>query len=170
MMRLSRLEAKVELQSEELICLNTLAHSCAQMLAPMAEKMNITISIHGEAKLTATRKRLEELLGNLMDNALQYNKNGGSVKVMLFEDCDVVIMTVEDTGIGIAKEHHERIFERFFMVDKARSGDVRGTGLGLSIVKHVATQLGGTLDIISELGKGTTISVIFKKHRGEPHA
>ncbi len=102
---------------------------------------------------------LELVVNNLLDNALKYTPGGGRVWVRLDTDEGVAVLEVEDTGIGIAREHHSRIFERFYRVDKARSRELGGTGLGLSIVKHVCRALGGSISVASEVGTGSTFRV-----------
>jgi two-component system phosphate regulon sensor histidine kinase PhoR len=102
---------------------------------------------------------LELVVNNLLDNALKYTPQGGKVWVRVDTDGKSAILEVVDTGIGIAREHHERIFERFYRVDKARSREVGGTGLGLSIVKHICKLLGGSVSIASDIGVGSTFRV-----------
>ena len=104
---------------------------------------------------------IEEIIYNLCDNAIAYNKPGGSVRVMLASTPEGERVTVADTGIGIPRELRERVFERFYRVDKSHSSG--GTGLGLSIVKHGAAYLGVRMELDSELGKGSTFTLIFPK-------
>ena len=104
---------------------------------------------------------LEELIYNLCDNGIRYNTEGGEVQVDVHREQEQVILTVQDTGIGIPKEHQERIFERFYRVDKSRSKSTGGTGLGLAIVKHVVVRHHAQLKLESQPGKGTTIRVLF---------
>ena len=104
---------------------------------------------------------LREVVYNLCENAVKYNKNEGSVHVCIHKTEDTVVLSVKDTGIGIPKEHHDRIFERFYRVDKSRSKETGGTGLGLSIVKHIVQAHGGSLTIDSEPGQGSCICAIF---------
>ena len=106
---------------------------------------------------------LHEIVYNLCDNAIKYNKQDGYVNVSIYEKDDHVCLEVEDGGIGIGKEHHEKIFERFYRVDKSHSKKSGGTGLGLSIVKNAVKYHQGTIDIESELEKGTKITVKFNK-------
>ena len=98
---------------------------------------------------------------NLMDNAVKYNKDGGLVIVRLGEEKGQAVLTVTDTGIGISPEHQERVFERFYRVDKSHSKEIGGTGLGLSIVKHAALILGAAIELDSTVGKGTIVTVRF---------
>ena len=98
---------------------------------------------------------------NLMDNAVKYNKDGGLVIVRLGQEGNQAVLTVTDTGIGISPEHQERVFERFYRVDKSHSKEIGGTGLGLSIVKHAALILGAAIELDSTVGKGTIVTVRF---------
>ncbi|MCI8933796.1 MAG: PAS domain-containing sensor histidine kinase, partial [Clostridiaceae bacterium] len=102
---------------------------------------------------------LHSIIYNLCDNAIKYNKVGGEVKVSVEKQDAGALLTVSDTGIGIPPQEQERIFERFYRVDKSRSKEVGGTGLGLSIVKHAVLIHHGTIEVDSEIGKGTTITV-----------
>jgi len=122
----------------------------------------VTIALNGtECYVTANRQMMEELLYNLCDNAIRYNNPGGSVDVQTYAREGHTYLVVKDTGIGISKEHQERIFERFYRVDKSRSKSTGGTGLGLAIVKHIIAKSHAELELESEPGKGTTIRVIF---------
>ena len=111
--------------------------------------------------INGVRPVLHEMIYNLCDNAIVYNKEGGEVKVTLSEENGEKILTVEDTGIGIAAEHQPRVFERFYRVDKSHSKETGGTGLGLSIVKHGAILHDGTISLESEQNKGTKITIAF---------
>ena len=103
------------------------------------------------------------MIYNLCDNAVKYNKENGSVTLAVGNKDGAAFVTVKDTGIGIAPEHTERVFERFYRVDKSRSKLIGGTGLGLSIVKHIAASFGGKIALKSTLGEGTEITVAFNK-------
>ena len=111
------------------------------------------------------RRLLYETVYNLCDNAIQYNVPGGSVRVTVTDRGDSAAISVADTGIGIAPEHQSRVFERFYRVDKSHSKASGGTGLGLSIVKHAVAYHHGTLDLESQPGKGTTITVTIPKKK-----
>ena len=138
-----------------------------QMLEISAQKHSIIIDVTGsDVKITADKQMLEELIYNLCDNAIRYNNPGGKVKVSVYtrQNNGVTenVLEVADNGIGIPKEHQDRIFERFYRVDKSRSKSTGGTGLGLAIVKHiVAKHHNAHIELESELGKGTTIRVVF---------
>ena len=104
---------------------------------------------------------IEELIYNLCDNAMSYNVVGGSVLVSVEQEQKAAVLRVKDTGIGIPKEHQERIFERFYRVDKSRSKSTGGTGLGLAIVKHIVAVHQAEISLISETNQGTEVIVVF---------
>ena len=106
---------------------------------------------------------LDEIVYNLLDNAIKYNKPGGTAKINVSNTADGVLLCVSDTGIGIPSESADRVFERFYRVDKSRSRKIGGTGLGLSIVKHGAALHGAKISLESSEGVGTKISVLFPK-------
>ena len=134
-------------------------------LKDVAYKKNVHLFIEGkEVYCRAVRPILEEVLYNLCDNGIKYNRDDGTVSIHIEEEEENVRIVVKDTGIGIPREDISRVFERFYRVDKSHSREIGGTGLGLSIVKHGVTFLGGTVDMISELGKGTEITVILPKN------
>lgn len=160
--RLSELDGTEEEVCFERLNLYQLADTCVEMLALNAEKHNVTIRLSGaECYITGNKQMIEELLYNLCDNAIRYNNEGGSVSVEVYPRHGQTVLTVRDTGIGIPKEHQERIFERFYRVDKSRSKSTGGTGLGLAIVKHIIAKHNAKMELASEVGKGTTITVIF---------
>ena len=109
----------------------------------------------------ADKQLMEELIYNLCENAIRYNNRGGSVTVTVDREKDETFLSVRDTGIGIPPEHQDRVFERFYRVDKSRSKATGGTGLGLAIVKHIVSQHGARLFMDSEPGRGTEIRVVF---------
>ena len=112
--------------------------------------------------------RIKQLLINLIENAIKYNKVGGSVTVKVFEDDEHIYLNVSDTGIGVKEEHLKRLFERFYRVDKGRSRAMGGTGLGLAIVKHIVNSMGGFIEVNSKYGEGTEFLVTLLKAREEP--
>lgn len=139
-----------------------LAAETVEALNFKASKDNIKITLTGDVcYVTGNKGMLEELIYNLCDNAIRYNKPGGSVEISLKRIGGNVELSVKDTGIGIPEKYHERIFERFYRVDKSRSKETGGTGLGLAIVKHIAMQHNATIQVISQPGEGTEIKVIF---------
>lgn len=168
--RLSRIEADSE-DMKEPVDLLALAQEEREHLLPAAAKKNVSIVCQGEsAVIHGNRTLLQEAIYNLCENAVKYNKQDGSVTVTVSGNDDTVTFTVEDTGIGISREHHDRIFERFYRVDKSRSKETGGTGLGLSIVKHVVQVHHGQLSIESEAGKGCIISAIFPRFSEANHS
>ena len=133
-------------------------------LSEAAKKQDVHLYIEGERiKLHTVPNILEEVLFNLCDNAIKYNKQGGSVCIRLEENGDNVCISVQDNGVGIPKEDQSRVFERFYRVDKSHSKEIGGTGLGLSIVKHGVSFLGGEVELESTPGQGTEVSVKFPK-------
>ena len=130
------------------------------------QENSVTLSYDGShGYIYANKMMMEELVYNLTDNAIRYNNKNGSVDVSVKAEDGKVILRVKDTGIGIPKEHQERIFERFYRVDKSRSKSTGGTGLGLAIVKHIVARNNAQLDMDSEPGKGTDIKVTFDAYR-----
>lgn len=162
--RLSQLDGPNEETTFERLNLHELARNCVDNLQMNAAKHHVTVSLQGrDCFLMANRQMMEELLYNLCDNAIRYNRENGSVLVEVTPMEENAMLRVSDTGIGISKEHQERIFERFYRVDKSRSKSTGGTGLGLAIVKHIIAIHKAKLDLKSEKGKGTQITVLFPK-------
>lgn len=160
--RLSELDSTEQTPVFERLNLYQLAETCVEMLSMNAEKHHVTISLQGmESYINGNRQMIEELLYNLCDNAIRYNNENGTVKVIIYQRQKQTILVVKDTGIGIPQEHQERIFERFYRVDKSRSKSTGGTGLGLAIVKHILVKHNASIELQSELGKGTVMTVIF---------
>ena len=131
-------------------------------LSQKAREYNVHVSLVGEhIKIIGYRQVLDEMIHNVIENAIKYNHPDGKVTVTT-ELCDgCPCFTVKDTGIGIPKEAQERIFERFYRVDKSHSRETGGTGLGLSIVKHAAQLHSAKINLTSEVDKGTTVQIIF---------
>ena len=159
---LSELDDGVKLNLEKMD-LYEAAKNCIKNLKVAADKNDIKLILLGTtAYINADKSMMDEVLYNLCDNAIRYNNKGGNVIVDVSNTLDgKVKLTVKDNGIGIGKEHQERIFERFYRVDKSRSRESGGTGLGLAIVKHILTSHGAELSLASEPGKGTSITVTF---------
>ena len=138
---------------------------CAQSierLSPVAARQSVTLALTGEhAEIEGVEQMLKEMFYNLLDNAIKYNVPGGSVTASVRKSAGRTILSVSDTGIGIPYAHQPRVFERFYRVDKSHSKEVGGTGLGLSIVRHAAQYHGARLELKSQPGKGTTITVTF---------
>jgi len=161
--RLSQLDEGVELPMEE-VNLRSLTEEVFTTLVPSAEEKNITLIAEGDAHAIGVRRLLYEVIYNLCDNGIKYNKDGGSVIVCLSENDTETLITVKDTGIGIPPEHQSRIFERFYRVDKSHSKASGGTGLGLSIVKHTVQVHHGKIGLASETGLGTVITITLPKN------
>ncbi|MDO4355172.1 MAG: ATP-binding protein [Clostridia bacterium] len=158
---LSRLEEPAE-QERVRVDLLELAQDAKERLERQAEARDVTVSVCGRpVSVFGAREMLEEMALNLLDNAIKYNRQGGSVTVEVGEAEGRAHFRVSDTGIGIDAQYHDRIFERFFRVDKSRSRQVGGTGLGLSIVKHAAAYHHAKIDVNSAPSCGTTIQVTF---------
>ena len=156
---MDRTEYQVSMQ---LISLSELAKNCVEELRVSAGKRKVSLRYIGEnVEVYGNKQLLEELLWNLCENAIRYNVENGIVKVQVEKGIQEIYLIVSDTGIGISKEHQERVFERFYRVDKSRSKESGGTGLGLAIVKHIVAQHDATLTLESEEGKGTKITVCF---------
>lgn len=159
--RLSQLDENTEMNWETVDALSV-AKEALEMVGPIAESRNISLTIKGEpAPLTSVHKLLYDIIYNLCDNAVKYNKEGGFVKVDVKTAGDKVQVAVSDNGVGIAPADQSRVFERFYRMDKSHSRESGGTGLGLSIVKHAVAYLKGSISLESTLGKGTTITVSF---------
>ncbi len=161
--RLSQLD-EGDVMPRETVDLLTLSQEAADDLMAAAEQKNVTISVTGESTcVSGVRRLLYEVVYNLCDNGVKYNVEGGSVSVRVGMEDGKAVVSVTDTGIGIAPEHQGRIFERFYRVDKSHSKASGGTGLGLSIVKHAVQYHHGTVELQSEEGKGTTIRILLPK-------
>ena len=167
MLKLSNIENLQSLKAvEESATEVELSDIAAEVIAALeveAEKKNLTVTLEGKGVVVADPRKIYEIINNLYSNAVNYNVLNGSIKVVIGKtDCGTVL-TVADTGIGIDKKHIPRLCERFYRVDKSRSKKTGGTGLGLAIVKHVCALYGAELNISSEEGVGTTVTVTFKK-------
>jgi two-component system phosphate regulon sensor histidine kinase PhoR len=161
-LKLSQLDENSVPRSKEPVDLSAIAAQVVDRLASTADRRSVKI----ETKLTPLKvigvaQILDEMVYNLVENAIKYNKEGGNVYVTLEKEGAKVRLTVRDTGIGIPDADRQRVFERFYRVDKSHSKEIGGTGLGLSIVKHGAAFHGATLTLDSTLGQGTVISVLF---------
>lgn len=163
-LRLSRLdEGAADMQWDTVDLYEAAQHTVHELTAP-AELAGVSIHLEGSsAYISAIPQLLGAILFNLADNAVKYNKPGGCVTIRIEDRASEALLTVSDTGIGIAPENQQRVFERFYRVDKSHSKAVGGTGLGLSIVKHGVQILGARIDLESEVGKGTTVTVHFPK-------
>ena len=161
-LRLSRLDEGAADMQWASIDLYETAKSAMQELTAPAELKNVSIRLEGtKTVIQGIPQLVSGIVFNLMDNAVKYNKDGGLVIVRLGQEKNQAVLTVTDTGIGISPEHQERVFERFYRVDKSHSKEIGGTGLGLSIVKHAALILGAAIELDSTVGKGTIVTVRF---------
>lgn len=159
--RLSQLDENNE-PATETVELTEIAKEVVEVLAESAAKKNVELTVEGEPQtIFGVRRYIYEIIYNLCDNAIRYNKDDGKAEIKIGKDGGHVFVAVKDTGIGIAPEHHSRIFERFYRVDKSHSKETGGTGLGLSIVKHAVQYHSGKVTLDSETGKGTTVKIVF---------
>lgn len=162
--KLSELDDGTIEYEPETVDLYTLSLEIASRLSPQAQEKKIHFTVNGEkAEITGVRKILDEIIFNLCDNAVKYNRSGGDVKVSVKNSADTVTVTVSDTGIGIPTVQQDRVFERFYRVDKARSKSIGGTGLGLSIVKHGVMYHNAQISLESKENEGTTVVINFPK-------
>lgn len=167
---LSELDEENVTSEKEEVNLYDVVCSSSEHLAQKAKELNVSVNIEldkieaSEAVIHSIPTLVHEIIYNLMDNAIKYNKDPGSVLVRLYRRPNgKFAVSLADTGIGIEEKYMDRIFERFFRVDKSHSREIGGTGLGLSIVKHAAKVIGAELEVRSEVGEGTSIDVIFAK-------
>lgn len=162
--KISELDEKNARVDCEEVDLYELSADIINRLKPIADKRNISLNLIGESTVVSgTEKILDEMIYNLCDNAIKYNVDSGTVDIILSESSHHIKLTVRDTGIGIPQSEQNRVFERFYRVDKSHSKEIGGTGLGLSIVKHAAIYHNAEIKLKSEFGKGTSITVIFNK-------
>ena len=161
---LSRLDDGTVDTNKEPVNVKETVSTVIDILKDSAQRKNVTVSLSGDDVTINTVKRLlSEVVYNLCDNAVKYNKDGGRVDITIKEQPDFVSVTVADTGIGIPGSAINRVFERFYRVDKSHSKEVGGTGLGLSIVKHAVKLLGGDVSLESKENKGTSVTVTLPK-------
>lgn len=159
-LKVSELETVGGVVPGERCSLLAVARDVEKFLAPVAQKAGVTLSVSGEELEGAIGSdRFKEVALNLMENAIKYNKPGGRVSVTLGREGERAVFAVADTGIGIPPESQNRVFERFYRVDKGRSRAAGGTGLGLAIVKHIVALYGGEIRLASVVGSGTTVMV-----------
>ena len=165
--RLSQLDEGCDMPFEN-VDLYEVASEVMAGLADIAAAKDIEVALIGKkVYIKSVRRLLTEIIFNLCDNAIKYNKNGGTVEVAISSQENSASITVKDSGIGIPPEHQARIFERFYRVDKSRSKESGGTGLGLSIVKHAVQYLNGKIELQSSLGQGTVIQIIFQQDKSD---
>lgn len=162
--KISELDEKSIPAEKEKVDLYELANEIAARLKAEADKKNVSLNVIGEsAEIPGVRYILDEMIYNLCDNAIKYNKENGIADIIITSSDKKVSLTVRDTGIGIPPEHKSRVFERFYRVDKSHSKRVGGTGLGLAIVKHGAMYHNAEIKLESTEGKGTSVTIEFDK-------
>lgn len=160
--KLSRLDEGESSMKKERVDLQEVARKTADMLAPTAKLACVDVQVQGDrCPVMGIPQLLEAIVYNLCDNAIKYNTENGKVQVIVKKEKNKAVLTVSDTGIGIPIHQQERVFERFYRVDKSHSKKVGGTGLGLSIVKHAAKLHQAEISLKSEPGKGTTVTIVF---------
>ena len=164
--KLSRLDEQSDMMPFEAVDLNRVTEEVVDSLQAVARQRKITITVDGDVPtINGVRQIIYEMIYNLCDNAVKYNRDGGSVHILMEpspKEGYSVRWSVWDTGIGVPEEEQERIFERFYRVDKSHSRETGGTGLGLAIVKHGANLHQALLTVDSKLGEGTCIAIEFK--------
>lgn len=165
-MKISEFDSDVSFSREE-IDLNRLMKDLIKAEENIIEEKDIKVSLSGDGKIFENKTMMWELFGNIINNGIKYNKDGGSLSIDIEDMIDKVKVEIRDTGIGISNEDLNRIFERFYRVDKSRSRKVGGTGLGLSIVKHIIKSIDGDLEISSKVDVGTKFKIILEKNRQE---
>ena len=161
-LKISRLDEDVDLPEKESVDLYSLSEQILSRLQQQAEKRDIHMELSGDHEsVLGQRQVLDDMVFNLCDNAIKYNKEQGSLAVRIQKTEEGICLSVQDTGVGIPYEHRDRIFERFYRVEKSHSKELGGTGLGLSIVKHGAQLHDAQIRVNSTVGQGTTITLIF---------
>jgi len=160
-LRLSQLDENAIVDENRPVELRIVAENVIASLEAAAKSRDIEFVLQGNAVVSGVPTILEEMIFNLCDNAVKYNKTGGRVSILIAESDGTVTISVEDTGIGIPPDVHDRIFERFYRVDKSRSKEIGGTGLGLSIVRHAANYHNADITVESHVGEGTKITITF---------
>lgn len=163
-LHLSRLDEGFAHGTRQNVALDQVANAAAQGLFEAAKAKNVSVSVEGSTGMVSgDAVLLEEMLRNLIENGIKYNRDGGTVRVLLSESAEACLVSVEDSGIGIPKEHCDKVFERFYRVDSSRSKETGGTGLGLSIVKHGAEYHHAVIALESKINQGTRITLTFPK-------
>ncbi|MCI8421080.1 MAG: hypothetical protein HFE34_02190, partial [Clostridia bacterium] len=162
MLKLSKLDADMDNEEQSTTDMAKLCEEVVKDLKGVADSKGVRLELSGRANLLCRPKMIATLATNLVNNAIKYNKEGGYVKISLSENKDAVTLKVKDNGVGIAKEHQSRLFERFYKVDASRTYiNESSTGLGLAIVKRIAVIHGAKISLKSELGEGSEFTVVF---------
>ena len=165
-MKISGLDSNVSFTREE-VALNKLMRDIIKAESSVIEEKNISVKLEGDGKVVENKTMMWELFANIINNGIKYNKDDGSLNIKIREFAEDVKIEIIDSGIGISNEDLNRIFERFYRVEKSRSRKIGGTGLGLSIVKHILQSIDGKLEISSKLDVGTKFNITLKKNRKE---
>ncbi|WXR62007.1 ATP-binding protein [Peptostreptococcaceae bacterium AGR-M142] len=162
---LSFIESDDKIKTKEIVNLSSIIEEILYLVADKVKDKNINIKKdYEELSININRDYLKQIILNLIDNAIKYNIDNGSIYISIIDEKNFLNIKIEDSGIGIAKDDLNRVFERFYRVDKARSKKIGGTGLGLAIVKHIVLSIGGDIKVNSKLGKGTEFSVRLPKN------
>ena len=162
MLDLSKLESGRKITPES-VDLGSVARDVKESLSSIADEKGVTVEVSGDGTVEMEKEHAVELVKNLIENGIRYNEKGGHVKASVSESEAEVMLVVEDDGIGVEEKHIDRIFERFYRVDKSRSRESGGTGLGLAIVKHVCEIYEAKITFESKLGSGTKVTVTVPK-------
>ncbi|MET3617708.1 two-component system phosphate regulon sensor histidine kinase PhoR [Peptoniphilus olsenii] len=165
-MKISGLDSNASFTREE-VALNKLMRDIIKAESSVIEEKNISVKLEGDGKVVENKTMMWELFANIINNGIKYNKDDGSLNIKIREFAEDVKIEIIDSGIGISNEDLNRIFERFYRVEKSRSRKIGGTGLGLSIVKHILQSIDGKLEISSKLDVGTKFNITLKKNRKE---
>lgn len=165
-MKISGLDSDASFTREE-VALNKLMRDIIKAESSVIEEKNISVKLEGDGKVVENKTMMWELFANIINNGIKYNKDDGSLNIKIREFAEDVKIEIIDSGIGISNEDLNRIFERFYRVEKSRSRKIGGTGLGLSIVKHILQSIDGKLEISSKLDVGTKFNITLKKNRKE---
>lgn len=162
---LSFIESDDKVKTKEIVNLNGIIQEVLCLVSDKIKDKNINIKKdYEELSININRDYLKQIILNLIDNAIKYNIEGGNIYISIVDHKNYLDLVIEDSGIGIAKEDLNRVFERFYRVDKARSKKIGGTGLGLAIVKHIVLSIGGNINVDSKVGKGTQFNIRLPKN------
>ncbi len=163
MLKLSKLDAKMIEEETSVIDLKKASEDIIESLKSLIDEKSLSVSVTGEGRILGRMKLIDEMITNIVGNAIKYNKEGGSIDVSISKRDGEVVFSVSDTGIGIPLKDQGRIFERFYIPDKGRNKKIMSTGLGLAIVKHIVLEHNAEISLESVEGEGTTIKVAFKE-------
>ncbi|MFN0196331.1 MAG: two-component system histidine kinase PnpS [Planctomycetaceae bacterium] len=171
LLNLARIESVQQTYDVVSVSVDQVVTNCIEQRQPFAHSSGIELTVErplSNVRVMADTEGLHTILDNLVDNAIKYTPAGGKVTIRWQENANMATIRVSDTGVGIPQEHQPRVFERFYRVDKARSRELGGTGLGLSIVKHLTQMFGGSVEVASQVGSGTTFTITLPLATAEP--